>query len=76
MLEIKSHKIYDGLIKLEGKRSARVKNDHTGGSVDQQYENVIGLSRSERVGPVNYLEDTWSFSDLIWIILHHHDQLL
>ena len=55
MLEFKSLKICDGLIKVEGKRNARVDDDHTGRSVDHQYEYVIGLSRSEREGPVNYL---------------------
>lgn len=50
MLEIKSHKIYDGLIELEVKGNLRIKDDHTGRLVDQQDKHVIAPLRSERVG--------------------------
>lgn len=43
------------IIKLEGKRNARVKDVRAGRLADPQFENVTGLLRSERVGPVNYL---------------------
>lgn len=39
------------MIKLEGKRNAGVKDGHTGRLVDRQFENIIGLLRSE----VNHL---------------------
>lgn len=45
---------------LEGKGSGRIKEDHTGRLVGQQYENVIGLLRSEWVGPVKLFWNAWS----------------